>query len=110
VKPSGSRNQHSQWFGPPLVIRIADRPVVVFDLKAVKLENQRIVRDQSLIFRPTVRAPTAEETLVPPATRFDVGHRDEWLGPHQNLRRNSARAILRRGTTQLSSRLTQEDA
>jgi hypothetical protein len=87
-----------------LVIRIADRPVVVFDLKAVKLEDQHTVRDQSFIFRPTVRAPTADETLVSPATRFDVGHRDEGLGPHQNLRRNSARAIFRRRTLRLSCR------
>jgi hypothetical protein len=63
--------------------------VVVFDLKAVQLEDQRTIRDQSLIFRATVRALTAEEALVPLATRFDIGHRDEGLGAHQILRRDS---------------------
>jgi hypothetical protein len=69
-----------------LVLRITDRPMVVFDLKAVQLEDQRTIRDQTLIFRTAVRALTAEEALVPPATRFDVGHRDEGLRTHQNLR------------------------
>ena len=64
------------------VIRITDRPVAVFDLKTVQLEDQRTIRDQSLIFRPAVRALTAEETLVPPAARFDIGHRNERLRTH----------------------------
>ena len=64
------------------VIRITDRPVAVFDLKTVQLEDQRTIRDQSLIFRPAVRALTAEETLIPPAARFDISHRDERLRTH----------------------------
>ena len=71
------------------VIRITDRPVAVFDLKTVQLEDQRTIRDQSLIFRPAERALTAEKTLVPPAAPFDIGHRDERLRTHQNLRRRT---------------------
>jgi hypothetical protein len=36
--------------------------VVVVDLKTVQLEDQRTIRDQSLVVRPAVRALTAEET------------------------------------------------
>jgi hypothetical protein len=63
---------------------------MVFDLKAVQLEDQRAIRDQSLVFRAAVRALTAEEALIPPAARFDVGHGDQGLGMHENLRLNSA--------------------
>src|SRR5262245_59696364 len=72
-----------------LVIWIPDRSVVVFDLEAVQFENQRALRDQSLIFRASVRALTAQETLIPLATRLDVGYRNEGLGTHQDLRCNS---------------------
>jgi len=42
-----------------------------------------------------MRALTAEEALVPPTTCFDVGHRDERLRMHQNLRRGfSMRSCL----------------
>ena len=68
-----------------LVIRITDRSVVVFDLKAVQLQDQHAVGDQSLIFRAAVRALAAEQTLVPPAARFDVGHCDEGLGTHRDI-------------------------
>ena len=71
------------------VIRITDRPVAVFDLKTVQLEDQRTIRDPTPIFRIAARALTAEETLVPPAARFDIGHRDERLRTHQNLRRRT---------------------
>lgn len=47
--------EHAIAIGP--VIRIADWPVVVLDLKAVQLEDQHTLRrDQSLIFRPAVVA------------------------------------------------------
>jgi hypothetical protein len=78
--------EHSVPVG--LVIRIADWPVVVFDLKAVQLEDQHTLRrDQSLIFRPAVVAPTVEESLVPTAAAFDISYRNQGLGTHDNLRR-----------------------
>jgi hypothetical protein len=64
------------------VIRITNRPVVVCDFEAVQLHDQLAIGNQSLIFAPAVRALTAKQALVPPAARFDVGHRDEGLGTH----------------------------
>jgi hypothetical protein len=52
----------------------------VVDVKAVQLEDQPAVGDQPLIFRTPVRAPAAEEALIPLAANFHVGHRDEGLG------------------------------
>ena len=78
-----------------LVFRITDLPMVVLDLKAVQLEDQHTCRDQSLIFRPAVRALTTEETLVPPAARFDIGHRDQGLGTHEHLHRNYFKSVFR---------------
>lgn len=72
-----------------LVVRITDRPVVVFDLKAVQLEDQHAIGDEPLVFCPAVRALTTEEALVPPAARLDICHRDKGLGTHQNLQRES---------------------
>lgn len=65
-----------------LVVRIADRSVVVIDLDAVQPQDQPVIRDQSLIFRAAVRALAPEQTLVPAATRFDIRHCDEGLGTH----------------------------
>ena len=62
--------------------RIADPAMVVVDAPVVKLENQRAVPHQPLIFGTAVRALAAEEALVPAATRLDVSHRDQWLGTH----------------------------
>ena len=66
-------------------IGIADGTMVMFDIPAVKLEDQLIIRDQPFIFPPAVRALTAKETLIPPATCFDVFHRNERLRTHENL-------------------------
>ena len=63
-----------------LVIGISDSPVVMYDLEAVQLEDQGAVRDQSLVFRAAVVAPTAEQTLVPAAACLDVGHGNQGLG------------------------------
>jgi hypothetical protein len=66
---------------------IADREVVVFDLKAVQLEDQQPVRDQPLVFRTPVHALTAQKMLVPAAARIDIGDCDEGLRAHPNLGR-----------------------
>ena len=42
-----------------LVLRVTDRPVVMLDLKAVELEDQHIIADQSFIDRPAVGASSA---------------------------------------------------
>src|SRR5205823_2022156 len=77
-----------------LVLRVADRPVMMFDFKAVQLEDQHATGDQALIYRPAVGALTAEQTLIPSTARFDVGHGDEGLRTHQHLRCDSARPPL----------------
>jgi hypothetical protein len=69
-----------------LVIGITDWPVVVSDLKTVQLEDEHTMRNQSLIDRTTVCAPTAQQALIPLAARFDIGHRDEGLRTHPYLR------------------------
>jgi hypothetical protein len=79
--------EHAIAIGP--VIGIPNRAVVVFDLKAVQLEDQHSPRNQPLIIRPPVRALTAEEALIPPAARFNVGHCDEWLRTHKTSRRRA---------------------
>ncbi len=68
-----------------LVVWIADRPVMVPDLEGVQLEDQRVTRNQPLVFGTTVRALTPEEALIPSAAGFDVTHGDKRLWMHQDL-------------------------
>jgi hypothetical protein len=68
-----------------LILGITDSSVVVCDLEVVELEDQGVVRDQSLVFRAAVVAPTAEETLVPAAACFDVGDGNQGLRTHGDL-------------------------
>jgi len=60
-------------------IGIPEWTVMVFDAPMVQLEDQRSVRDQSLVIRPTVAALTAKETLIPATARLDVVHANERL-------------------------------
>jgi hypothetical protein len=62
-----------------LVLRVTNPSVVVFDLKTVQLKDQRIIQDQSLIFRAAMRTVTAKEMLIPAAARRDIAHADEGL-------------------------------
>jgi hypothetical protein len=53
----------------------------MFDLPVVQLEDECAARDQPLVIGVSMCAPTAQETPIPPAARFDVGDRDERLWP-----------------------------
>ena len=53
--------------------------VMVLDLPIVQLEDQRSVRDQSLVVGPAVVALTAKEALIPATARFDVVYANERL-------------------------------
>ena len=58
------------------VVRIADRAVMMLDVESVQLKNQHTVRYQTLVLFAAVRALASEETLIPAAARFDIGHCD----------------------------------
>lgn len=63
------------WF----VRSVPDWQVVVLDLEAMELKNQHAVGNEPLVLGPAMGAPTPEETLIPAATRFDVGDGDQGL-------------------------------
>jgi hypothetical protein len=65
-----------------LVIGIANRPVMVFDVEAVQLQDQHAMRGQSLIFMAAMRAIAAKQALIPPAAGLDIGNGNEGLGAH----------------------------
>lgn len=65
-----------------LVIAIADRTVMVLYFEAMQLKNKLTIRDQPLIFGAPMIAPAAQQTLIPSATCFHIGYRDERLRPH----------------------------
>src|SRR5262245_25975400 len=52
------------------VIRVADRAVMMRDLKAVQLHHQFAVMLQTFVLRAAVRALTSKESLIPPAAGF----------------------------------------
>lgn len=59
---------------------------MVVDLEAVQLHDQHAIVLKSFVFRTTMRALAAEESLIPSAAGFDVGHCDKWLWSHRFLR------------------------
>ena len=61
---------------------IADRAVVMPDLKPVQLHDQPPVDVQLLVLGAAVTAGGAEYLLVPPARRLDIDHGDHGLRPH----------------------------
>jgi hypothetical protein len=65
-----------------LVGRIADPTMMMFHIKSMQLEDQNAVRNQSLVFRPSVCAPAAQEPLIPAATCLDVTDCNKGLGTH----------------------------
>ena len=62
-----------------LVLGIADRPVVMLDLKPVQLQNQDSLKNQPFIFLPAVVALTAKKSLIPPAAGFDISYGNQGL-------------------------------
>jgi hypothetical protein len=61
---------------------IADRTVMMFDVKAVQLQDELAIPDQLLIVPAAVRPAAAQQALIPPAAGFNIRDTDERLGSH----------------------------
>ncbi len=73
-------DQHAIAIGS--VGAIADGAVMVFDFKAVQLQDEPAILHQLLILSAAVSSAAAQQALIPPAAGFDIRDTDEWLGPH----------------------------
>jgi hypothetical protein len=58
------------------VRRVPDWQVVMLDVEPMELKNQYGIGNEPLVLGSAMGAPTPEETLIPAATRFDVGDGD----------------------------------
>ena len=65
------------------VIAIADRTVMVFHLETVQLKDKLPIRDQLFIRGAPMIAPAAQQSLVPSAACFHIGHGDQRLRTHR---------------------------
>ena len=65
-----------------LVVAIANRTVMVFNVETVQLKDKLAIPDQLLIFGAPVIASAAQQTLIPTATCFHIGYGDQWLRMH----------------------------
>jgi hypothetical protein len=65
-----------------LIVTIADRTVMMFHLETVQLKDKLPIRDQLFICGAPMIAPAAEQTLVPSAARFHIGHSNQRLRTH----------------------------
>jgi hypothetical protein len=79
-----------------LVVRIADRAVMVSYFEPVQLKDKFAIRDQLLIFGTSMIAPAAQQTLVPSATRFHIGYGDERLRTHGKLTQHKRGSLTTR--------------
>jgi hypothetical protein len=61
---------------------IADGAVMMFDFKAVQLQNELAILYQLLILPAAMRAAAAQQALIPPTAGFDIRDTDERLGAH----------------------------
>ena len=59
-----------------LVIAVANRPMMVFNLEAVQLKDQLAIRNQLLVLGASMEAPAAQQPLVPSAAGFHIGYCD----------------------------------
>lgn len=71
-----------------LVIPIADGTVMVLHVEAVQLKGKLSVPEQLLICGAPMTALTAQQTLIPTAACFHIGHGDKRLRTHGNQRNN----------------------
>jgi hypothetical protein len=55
---------------------------MVFDVKAVQLEDERAILHQLLIVSAAVGPAAAQQALIPTAAGFDIRDTDERLGAH----------------------------
>ena len=51
---------------------IADGAVMMFDFKAVQLQDERAILHQLLILLAAVSPAAAQQALIPPAAGFDI--------------------------------------
>jgi len=72
--------QHPVSIGP--VIAIADRAMMMFHFEAVQLKDKLPIRDQLFICGAPMIAQAAQQTLVPSAACFNIGHGDQRLRTH----------------------------
>ena len=61
---------------------IADKAVMMFDVKAVQLQDELAILHQLLIVAAAVRAAAVEQALIPPAAGCSIRYTDERLGAH----------------------------
>ena len=61
---------------------IADRAVMVLDIKAVQLQNERATLHQLLILLAAVNPAATQQALIPATAGFDIRDTDERLGTH----------------------------
>jgi hypothetical protein len=65
-----------------LVITIANRAVIMFNLEAVQLQNKLPIRDELFVGGAAVIAPAAQQTLVPSTACFHIAYGDQGLRSH----------------------------
>src|SRR5262249_19403558 len=63
-------DQHTSAVGP--VAATADGAVMVFDFKAVQLQDEPAIVHQLLVLPAAVSPAAAQQALIPPAAGFDV--------------------------------------
>jgi len=61
---------------------IADGAVMMFDVKAVQLQDEPAILYQLLILPAAVSPAAVQQALIPPAAGFDIRDTDERLGAH----------------------------
>jgi hypothetical protein len=55
---------------------------MMFDVKAVQLQDEPTILHELLIMRAAVSSAAGEQALIPAAAGFDVGDTNERLGAH----------------------------
>lgn len=68
-------------------VGIADGSMIMLDVPAVQLKNQRAFRYEALIMWPAMITLTAEQTLIPATARFNVCHANKRLWTHIDCHR-----------------------
>ena len=61
---------------------IADGAVMMFDVEAVQLQDERAILHQLLIVLAAMSSAASQQALIPAAAGFDVRDANERLGSH----------------------------
>ena len=72
--------QHTIAIRP--VGRIGNASMMVLDLKAVQLQDERAILHQLLILFAAMAAAATQQALIPAAAGFDIHDANEWLRSH----------------------------